>query len=253
MHEEGLFPLALVPITGPDKADAAIEAAIRSAAGLVVAVDGPFTLPESTLHVFMPEEGGLLARFSCMSRYLSGRGMGPFVFAAQKAGNKEIWDANADGVRAYREMEAVIQKRAAALPGGVEATIVRAGTLKGGASGSANDPQVEGGGGEPSFLNKAFYSLGQQDAFNWRLIYDTSCLGVKIARGNTLPGPGLTAALTATDRCGAGDSHRGAVATALVEALRVEVAGGGDFSVAVKEAEAFPPAEAWPALFANAK
>ena len=43
---------------------------------------------------------------------------------------------------------------------GAACTIIRAGTLKGGASGSSISE--EGGGGEPSFLNPAFYALGNQ-------------------------------------------------------------------------------------------
>ena len=43
---------------------------------------------------------------------------------------------------------------------GADCTVIRAGTLKGGASGSAN--AEDGGGGEPSFLNPEFYTLGNQ-------------------------------------------------------------------------------------------
>ena len=47
---------------------------------------------------------------------------------------------------------------------------------------------------------------------------------VDVVKGDTLPGPGFTAALTATSETGgAGDSHRGAVATALVQAMGIEV------------------------------
>ena len=63
-----------------------------------------------------------------------------------------------------------------------------------------------------------------------RLLYDCSALKVKLVRGDTLPGPGFTAALTATDKVGAGDSHRGAVAAALVEALRSPDAANRDYS-----------------------
>ena len=68
-----------------------------------------------------------------------------------------------------------------------------------------------------------------------RLLYDCSALKVKLVRGDTLPGPGFTAALTATDKVGAGDSHRGAVAAALVEALRSPDAANRDYSVAAEE------------------
>ena len=57
---------------------------------------------------------------------------------------------------------------------------------------------------------------------NWRRIYDCGALGVELAAGDVLPAPRLHgAALTATDKVGAGDSHEAPLATALVEALAV--------------------------------
>ena len=73
-----------------------------------------------------------------------------------------------------------------------------------------------------------------------------------LTAGDAMPGPGFTAALTATDRCGAGDSHRGAVAMALVQALGCEAAAGKDFSVAAKAGRKFPQAPEWPGMFAAA-
>ena len=61
------------------------------------------------------------------------------------------------------------------------------------------------------------------------------------------------AALTATEKSGPGDSHRGGVAMALVEALGCDAAKGKDFSVGVKDERAFPQASEWPAMFASAK
>ena len=70
---------------------------------------------------------------------------------------------------------------------------------------------------------------------NWRLLYDCACLDVELKAGDTMAGPGFTAALTATSpEGGAGDSHRGGVAAALVESLRVEAALNKDFSVAAQ-------------------
>ena len=58
--------------------------------------------------------------------------------------------------------------------------------------------------------------------------------------------------MTATS-LGAGDSHRGAVASALVEAMRVQAAqDGGDFSVASVKGEAFPEPDAFAKMFASA-
>ena len=129
-----------------------------------------------------------------------------------------------------------------------QVTVVRAGTLKGGASGGA----LNGENGEPAFLNPApFYALGIQDVVNWRLLYDCSALGVNLVKGDTLPGPGFTAALTATSaEGGAGDSHRGAVATALIEALRVPgAAKSRDFSVSSEKGREFPGEAEWARMF----
>ena len=89
---------------------------------------------------------------------------------------------------------------------------------------------------------------------NWRLLYDCGALSVSLSRGDTLPGPGFSAALTATTETGgAGDSHRGAIAMALVEALRSEVAADTDFSVASSAGRDFPQgSDAWQALFEKA-
>jgi len=108
-------------------------------------------------------------------------------------------------------------------------------------------------GGEASFLNPAFYNLGQQDVVNWRLLYDCSMLGVALERGDSMPGPGVMAATTATTNdSGQGDSHRGAVASALVEALSSPAAANRDFSVGARKARSFPDAKEWQDLFAQA-
>ena len=129
-------------------------------------------------------------------------------------------------------------------------TIVRAGTLKGGASGAV---KLDGGSGCADYLEPAFYKMGNQDLANWRMLYDIDAQGVVLEKGDRMAGPGFTAALTATDRLGAGDSHRGAIATALVQALGCDAAKGKDFSLQAKEGREFPKAEAWPGMFAAAK
>ena len=93
----------------------------------------------------------------------------------------------------------------------------------------------------------------QQDVVNWRLLYDCGTLGVEVTKGDTLPGPGFKAALTATSpEGGDGDSHRGAVAKALVESLRVDAAADADFSIKSVAGRTFPPSDAWEALLRNA-
>jgi len=48
---------------------------------------------------------------------------------------------------------------------------------------------------------------------------------------------------------GAGDSHRGAAAAALVEALRSPDAANRDYSVAAEEGREFPGEKEWSQLF----
>ena len=76
--------------------------------------------------------------------------------------------------------------------------------------------------------------------FGRRLVYDCENLAVGLTRGDTLPGPGKTAVFTATDRLGPGDSHRGAVAASLVEALRSPAAANLDFSIVSTQPKATP-------------
>jgi hypothetical protein len=173
--------------------------------------------------------------------------MGFIASAAKTAANNEIWDGNSNAVAAHKTMEQSVLSRAKEL--GASTTLIRAGTLKGGASADA----TTGGNGVPEFMNKKFYAFGQQDVANWRLLYDTGALNVELFKGDTLPGPGFTAALTATaPEGGDGDSHRGAVATALVEALRLPSAADGEFSVKSSKGTEFPAPSAWDDLFKNA-
>ena len=75
-------------------------------------------------------------------------------------------------------MEREVAARAKSV--GAASSIIRAGTLKGGAvGGSIGD---ENGGGDPRFLNSYFYQLGQQDVVNWRLLFDCDALGVEMVR-----------------------------------------------------------------------
>jgi len=247
-YPQGSLPLTLLPITGENVDEAAIGESIKEAEGLIIAFDAERTLPEPSMNVFMPPAGGTqLKHVAVMSRSLNGQGMGFTATAAKAAANPEIWAGGEATISAYRLMEQQITGRAAAL--GASSTIIRAGTLKGGGSG---DAAREEGGGEPTFLNPAFYQLGQQDLVNWRLLYDCEALGVELSAGDTKEGPGFFAALTATDRVGPADSHRGGVASALVHALGCDAASGKDFSVSALEGREFPKPDAWPGMFAAA-
>jgi len=244
-HPEGSLPITMLPISGPDADMAVFGEKIAAADALIIAFDGERSINEAALNAFM-KPGGKLQHVSLMSRYLNGEGMGFFASAAKKAANAEVW-AGGPAVSMYRDMEKLVLGKAKEV--GAATTVVRAGTLKGGACGDS----LSGGSGEPAFLNPYFYSLGQQDVVNWRLLFDCASLGVKLVRGDTLPGPGFTAALTATSaEAGAGDTHRGALAMALVESLLAPAASDGDFSVASTVEKTFPPPEAWPAMFDQA-
>ena len=100
---------------------------------------------------------------------------------------------------------------------------------------------------------QVFYKLGQQDVVNWRMLFDCDTLGVVLKKGDVLPGPGFKAAFGATspEAC-EGDSGRGGVANALVEALRCEAAADADFGVATATGRASPTPEEWKQLFAKA-
>jgi len=248
-NPEGSLPITLMLVAGPQADSAVIEACVAKTEGLIIAFDSDRQfLPDAALNVFMPPGGTNLKHVSLMSRYLNGEGMGFFANAAKAAANAEIWNGAADSIKEYKNMEKAVCERVKEL--GASYTVVRAGTMKGGASGDVLS-ENEDSGGEPSFLNPALYRYGQQDVSNWRLLFDCNALGVELVKGDTLPGPGFTAALTATNECGAGDSNRGAVATALVEALRTPAAADADFSVRSVKGRSFPQEGAWPALFQN--
>jgi hypothetical protein len=246
-YPEGSIPLKIIPFAGNDYDKETFEAAVTTAQGFILAFDGQTDmLPESALDIVLPKDGSNVKRVAVMSRSLNGSGMGFIPAAAKYAANPDIWAGGDEELKAkYKSMEKAVRSRAGEL--GASATVIRAGTLKGGASGDSQ----KGGNGEPSFLDPQFYKRGVQDVANWRLLFDCSALGVKLTRGDTLPGPGFTAVFTALD-CGDGDSHRGAVATALVESLRSVSAADQDFSVGSEKSENFPSESEWPALFDKA-
>jgi hypothetical protein len=241
-HPEGSIPLKLVPLTGPEATNEPIDEAVMNADALIVTFDDQRSvLSEKQLNVIMPTDSKI-KHISLMSRYLNGAGMGFFANAAQATNNPDVWALNDRYKEAYKKMEDVVRKRAEDC--GATFSIIRAGTLKGGALGDKDEE-----GGEKSFLNRAYYDMGIKDAVNWRLLFDMNGLGVEISKGDTLPGPGFTAALTARSEIGDGDAHRGAVAAALVESLRTPSAHGTDWSVKAIEARDFPSAEEIQAMF----
>ena len=239
-----------IQITGEGADGAAIDAKINEAQGLLLAIDSEASVPDSVIRVFVnPEAAPNLAHVGVMSRYLNGKGMGFIASTAKAAGNVDVWDGNGKAVAAYKQMEATVKERCAAC--GATWTIVRAGTLKGGASGAV---KLDGGSGCADYLEPAFYKIGNQDLANWRMLYDIDAQGVVLEKGDGMAGPGFTAALTATaTEPGGGDSGRGGVANALVESLRVAAADNADFSIGGAKAAAPPTPADWAALYAGAK
>ena len=243
---KGDLPLTFMPIAGPDANEEAIESLATQAEGVIFVIDDEKTFGAPVIDTFI-KPGGALKRVSVMSRYLNGQGMGFFAVSAKKAANGEIWTAPAKAVADYKQMESTVAEKCAAA--GAEYTVIRAGTLKGGASGDS-----ENDGGEASLLHPYYYTSKyvQQDIVNWRMLFDCDNLAVDLVAGDTLPGPGSGAVFTATVKLGPGDSHRGAVSAALVEALRTPVAANRDFSIAAKEGRSFPSDAEWQALFKEA-
>lgn len=237
--------LSLLPVAGESADASKIEQAVTGAKGLILAFDGEEVVTQKALDVFMPSSGQSLQHVSVLSRNLNGAGMGFFASASKAAANREVWAGGAALVEAYRDMEKRVAARAEEV--GAQRTVIRAGTLKGGGCG---DPTA---GGDSALLTDALYTIGQQDVVNWRLLFDCDTLGVVMKRGDVMPGPGFTAALTATSpEAHDGDSGRGGVANALVEALRVEAAANADFGVGTAKARASPTPEEWATLFASA-
>ena len=82
-----------------------------------------------------------LKRVAVMSRYLNVEGMGFFASAAniipRRLGRRKDWAPKAQAVASYKAMEAEVARMSGAA--GVEWTVIRAGTLKGGGSGCSGD------------------------------------------------------------------------------------------------------------------
>ena len=189
-------------------------------------------------YILDPAKATKIKRVVAMSRNLNGSGMGMFVSASQKAANAQVWDnSNKD---AYLQYENDIQK--AAQNCGADWTIVRAGTLKGGACGENNM--------YPTYLAQSYYELSKNDVTQWQLLFDINVRGVKLAKGDVLSGPGVKAVFTATGtEEHEGDSGRCGVAEAMVRSLELEGAANVDFGVGTSARRDVPSEEEWEELF----
>jgi hypothetical protein len=221
--------------------DSQWEPKLKDSSALLIAVDDADSpMDVNTLkYLVNPTRSPNLKRIVAMSRNLNGNGMGFFVSASKRAANAQMWDGSTAGE--YRAFEIALQQQVSTLQH-AQYTIVRAGTLKGGACGQDGefDP----------FLSKHFYAQVQKDIVNWQLLFDCKCRGVVLKRGDCMPGPGAKAVFTATspDAC-AGDSGRAGVAEAMVKSLSQEAAGNVDFGIGTAESRTPPGEQEWESLF----
>jgi len=215
--------------------------------GVIVAIDEGGAVSDGLLEVALPESAQNLKRVVGMSRSLNGKGLGPFVSASKFAANKEVWAGGDAAIADYKRFETKL--RALAEQRGGDSVICRVGTLKGGGNALGCDERSEETARQG--LTEEFYSLGQQDIVNWRLLFDGSTQGVTVSKGDVLEGPGFGAvfAATATD-AQKGDSGRLGVAAAMVRALEHD-AGNYDFSVGTATSGSPPTDAQWKQMFSR--
>jgi hypothetical protein len=247
-HDEsyaiGSIPLTFVPISGEGADEGVLNGTVKAAEGIIVTFDNSADImTQKGLNILMPPNSDV-KHISIMSRNLNGEGMGFWSNAAKASSNPDVWTAPDEMVKQYREMESFVKERAKEC--GASFTIIRVGTLKGGSTGGSGD------GGEPTFLNGNFYNAGAQDIVNWRLLYDNQALNFELVKGDTLSGPGLRAVWDSRDKIAEGDSHRGAAAAAMVEALRTPAAHNADFAVKTTEGRKFPSPEEIASIYEKA-
>lgn len=216
-----------------------IDSKICETDALIVAVDDDSTMDEGVINYFLnPESATKVKRVVAMSRNLNGEGMGFLVKASKISANREVWDGG--NANAYKKFENVIKRQAETM--GIDYTIVRAGTLKGGACG---EEQMF-----DQFLSSKFYEMTKKDVITWQLLFDCNVRGVKLAKGDVLPGPGGKAVFTATGTDAApGDTSRSGIAEAMVKSLSFDQASNIDFGVGTVESRTPPTTDEWEKLF----
>eukprot|EP00584_Thalassiosira_punctigera_P022482 CAMPEP_0172565000 /NCGR_PEP_ID=MMETSP1067-20121228/106548_1 /TAXON_ID=265564 ORGANISM="Thalassiosira punctigera, Strain Tpunct2005C2" /NCGR_SAMPLE_ID=MMETSP1067 /ASSEMBLY_ACC=CAM_ASM_000444 /LENGTH=361 /DNA_ID=CAMNT_0013355803 /DNA_START=26 /DNA_END=1111 /DNA_ORIENTATION=- len=240
---EALPNLELVPASETDR----VEELLKETDALLIGTDDVDSVIDPSIlnYLLDPEKCGAMKRVVAMSRNLNGAGMGMFVSASRRAANAQVWDnANAE---AYRTFESNV--RGAAEGCGADWTLVRAGTLKGGACGDGsaeNDEAVH----YPQYLAPCFYEMTKNDIITWQLLFDCNVRGVKLTRGDVAAGPGMRAVFAATGSdYHEGDSGRCGVAEAMVRSLEVEEAANVDFGVGTVKSREAPSEEEWGVLF----
>ena len=196
-----------------------------------------------------------MKRIVAMSRNLNGSGMGFFVSASKRAANAQVWDnSNAEALAAY---ETNIKEACSQI--GADWTIVRAGTLKGGASGdrtaattSSTDADAANNYYYPQYLpGEIYYDMTKSDIISWQFLFDINVRGVKLQKGDVLPGPGMKAVFAAIGSDGSydGDTSRAGIAEAMVRSLEMDVTANVDFGVGTDKSRRVPSEEEWMTMF----
>jgi hypothetical protein len=207
----------------------------------IIAVDDDSTMDEGVInYVLNPETSKNVKRVSVMSRNLNGANMGFFVKASKISANAEVWDNSK--ANDFKKFEDVIKRQTSAVGG--DYTIVRAGTLKGGACGE--EPIL------PQYLSRKFYEMTKKDIITWQLLFDCNVRGVKVRKGDVLPGAGNKAIFTATatESC-PGDSSRCGIAEALVRSISFENTANMDFGIGTEDGREPPSDEEWQKLLGS--
>jgi len=217
-----------------------VEELLGQTDALLVATDDVDSVVDPSIlkYLLAPEKVPRMKRVVAMSRNLNGAGMGFFVNASRRAANAQVWDNG--NKAAFSQFEADV--RSAAQSCGADWTIVRAGTLKGGATGENNE--------YPQYLAETYYEMTKRDIITWQLLFDCGVRGVKLARGDVMSGPGVQAVFTAVgSEEHEGDSGRCGVAEAMVRSLEVDGAANVDFGVGTVASREAPSDKEWEALF----
>jgi len=217
-----------------------IESRLMSTDAIVFAVDGDDPMNDDVINFFLDKERATnLKRVVAMSRNLNGKDMGFFVKASKISANGDVWDNSKK--EDYEKYESLVKNQSAACE--AEYTIVRAGTLKGGGCGDNEYSQ---------YLAKKFYEVTKKDIVTWNLLFDCNVRGVKLAKGDVLPGAGNKAIFSATGiKESPGDTSRCGIAEAMIRSLNFENVGDTDFGVATAESRTPPTDDEWKELFSR--
>lgn len=240
-YDKTLSNLELVPASNTDR----VEELLSTTDAIFVASDDVDTVIDPSIlnYLLDPNKCTQLKRICAMSRNLNGSGMGMFVTASKKAANAQVWDNY--NKNAYIEYEKIIQDAASKCK--ADYTIVRAGTLKGGGPGDTSNEESTTYG---QYLHESYYEATKTDIITWQLLFDCKVRGVKLTKGDILPGPGMKAVFCATgSEEHNGDSGRCGVAEAMVRSLELENCANVNFGVGTIAGREVPNEEEWKVLF----